>query len=1407
VEHRGARVLAVTHEAGGDPWRVGATIDDRWEIFGSEDGGIGRVFFVRDRRWDAMPMAVKTLKAASGDASATRRELFRRETQTWLDLGAHPHIVSGFYTLELDRALRFFMEFVPGKSLEQRVLIRRPSIEETLDLAIQIAFGMEYVHARGVVHRDLKPANCLVLNDGTLRVTDFGLGRSLGETEGTGLPIEIGTRALGSDDVIERMGAGTPVYMAPEQWRALHETRKPADVYSCGVVLYELLAGTPPFSATDACFRRYRGRVAPPLDRLLHSEDPIPNVVLRCLHEEADPLPLRDLSVAVPGPLEIIVRRCLDKDPQRRPAFGQLREMLLDLFEHVLGRPYARRLDAGLEPSEAGENNRAVSYQVMGNSRRATHILDGWLAVHPLALYPWINRRIAAVEEGAEDAAAFAAKLVTVMRPAHVAAFEQDRQVTGLCARLRPVLLPLGAPIDMVAVSPDSAYAVLVGPGSLARVHALYDGAVVAELRGHEHRVVSAAFSPDGQRLVTGSWDRTARVWRVADRGAPDWACESVLHGPRAWTTCVAWSPDGAHVLTGSEDGSALVWDPSSGRTVLALERHESSVQAIAWSPDGAWLLTGTRDGLVRAFRFPGGERARELPAHDGHVAFLAFLTNTQAISAGRDGIVRSFDVIDDEVRVLLSHGEGLLTAAVSTLARLLATGSRDGHVRVWRLDSGTRVRDIEAHEGPVRSVVFVGEGGRVLSGSEDGSARLWGSRAPKPLAGGFAPLICAPLAASERVSLAQRRDDLVARLARGDVTAYAPLQGLRGRVAEYERDPEILAALARVGHAHGVCTGVRDLWVSSRFSIPSQTTCLSFTSEGRILAGGDDGTLRAHGLEGRIDVEFRPPFEAGGVTAVASSATDVAAAFTEQVAVLWSLDGQNARVLEGHTKAVRAIALSTDGARVATGSDDRSVRLWQRDGSLLRVLEGHRGPVVAVAFTPDDRSVLTASTDGFIRLFSLDTDLASELVHVVGARLESAAFHRDGRLAAVRTSKSIAQQYDLASGKLVGSIPGHTYFASPLCFSPRGRMLVTGSNDFTDHSARLWDASTAALIRTFDPQASPISAAAIADDGLRIATGSRDGSIVSWELDYDWRFNEDALTEAEPPTEIAALPSRACETRTLATSEKLLCGAFSPTADVLALGGRGGLSLGETNGTSIPLEGGGLEVLALSWSPDGARLAAASERAVRVFSIGSQRVELQIASAGDAITSLALARGLLVVGTRGSRSLVFTADGALLHTLGGHTDAITGVAVNADETRIVTASLDGTLRLWSAAGGAAIGTFAAHAQGALCARFLGEDRLLSGGCDGRACIWDLEGHLVSSFQGSVDDVTALALRADGRVLATSGRDRCTRLWDVESGAELFVIPGARRIAVSLSFSPSGRLLVLAGKAQVLQLE
>ncbi|MGE0433972.1 MAG: protein kinase, partial [Planctomycetota bacterium] len=168
-------------------YEEGDVIENRFEVFGSAAGGMGRVLFVRDTLWKT-DLAVKSLlrtHGASADEVAEDERMFLREAMSWLTLGAHPHIVSGYFARQMGGTLRFFMEYVPGGTL-RHLLARKPRLEpdEALNYLAQLSEGMRYVHEQtgGRPHRDLKPDNCMVDEaTGALKITDFGLLK--GETD------------------------------------------------------------------------------------------------------------------------------------------------------------------------------------------------------------------------------------------------------------------------------------------------------------------------------------------------------------------------------------------------------------------------------------------------------------------------------------------------------------------------------------------------------------------------------------------------------------------------------------------------------------------------------------------------------------------------------------------------------------------------------------------------------------------------------------------------------------------------------------------------------------------------------------------------------------------------------------------------------------------------------------------------------------------------------------------------------------------------------------------------------------------------------------------------------------------------------------------------------------------------
>ena len=251
-------------------------LNDRYQLLERlGTGGMADVFRARDLMLDRY-VAIKVLRKDYSTNEEFQKH-FRMEARSAANL-SHPNIVTVHDFGFADDLLYIVMEYIPGKDLKQLIRERgRFSVETGIPLIIQACAGLGYAHRAGLVHCDVKPHNMLVSEDGRLKVTDFGIARALA----TMTPGE-------RTDIVW----GSPLYFAPEQ--AQGEAPSPAsDVYSIGVVMYELLCGTPPFTASTS-------------DELAR------------LHISARPIPIREYIPDIPTALEEIIMKVLSKEPAAR---------------------------------------------------------------------------------------------------------------------------------------------------------------------------------------------------------------------------------------------------------------------------------------------------------------------------------------------------------------------------------------------------------------------------------------------------------------------------------------------------------------------------------------------------------------------------------------------------------------------------------------------------------------------------------------------------------------------------------------------------------------------------------------------------------------------------------------------------------------------------------------------------------------------------------------------------------------------------------------------------------------------------------------------------------------------------------------------------------------------------------
>lgn len=311
-------------------------------------GGMGIVFLAVDEKLNR-PVAIKLMSEAA-NATERMRERFQLETQTVAQL-RHPHIAQLYDADQVDGRPYFVMEYVEGQTLEEQVHSSPREPEEAVRLVKQLAETIEYCHARGILHRDLKPSNVLLDAEGTSKVADFGLAKTL---HGDGSSTQTG-------EVV-----GTPGYMSPEQASGVVKDLGPAcDVYGLGAILYKMLTGRAPFE----------------------SPHPLQTVMMVISDEPVRP---RSLQQRIPRDLETICLKCLEKEPARR--YQSAKALFDDLDRFGSGRPIEARPTGPIERTFKWARRRPAAATLLLSLALAIPIIIGGLVWHSSRLTEQLRR-------------------------------------------------------------------------------------------------------------------------------------------------------------------------------------------------------------------------------------------------------------------------------------------------------------------------------------------------------------------------------------------------------------------------------------------------------------------------------------------------------------------------------------------------------------------------------------------------------------------------------------------------------------------------------------------------------------------------------------------------------------------------------------------------------------------------------------------------------------------------------------------------------------------------------------------------------------------------------------------------------------------------------------------------------
>ncbi len=355
-------------------YKKGDLIGQKYEVYDVlGEGGFGIVYLAYSRELKRA-VALKTLRDEY-IADEKTRERFKREAQVWIDLDRHPYIVRAFFvTNEVAGRLLIVIEHIaadePGmNTLEGYLRHRLPDLTQSLKWAIQFCHGMEYAYSRGVkAHRDIKPANIMIDQNKTIKITDFGLAGVLYERSASEQVVVTGKS--GDDSVMHTVigtSIGTPEYMPPEQFTDLSGCDAKSDIYSFGIVLYQMASGGRlPFSPDNPAYRW---------------------TALKHLHQEA---PVPKLN----SPLFSIIFRCLEKKPiNRYSSFEELRKDLESLLIKETGEIVRMPESKELEGWELA--NKGSSLIVLSKFEEAVECFDRALLQAPTNEQLWLKKSLA----------------------------------------------------------------------------------------------------------------------------------------------------------------------------------------------------------------------------------------------------------------------------------------------------------------------------------------------------------------------------------------------------------------------------------------------------------------------------------------------------------------------------------------------------------------------------------------------------------------------------------------------------------------------------------------------------------------------------------------------------------------------------------------------------------------------------------------------------------------------------------------------------------------------------------------------------------------------------------------------------------------------------------------------------
>jgi WD40 repeat protein/serine/threonine protein kinase len=1080
------------------------------------EGGMGTVWMAQQTKPVKRLVAVKLIKPGMDSKQVLARFDAERQALALMD---HPNIAKVFDAAATATGRPYFvMELVKGVPLTKYCDEHRLTPKERLELFVPVCQAIQHAHQKGIIHRDIKPSNVLVaLYDGkpVPKVIDFGIAKAAGQT-------------LTEKTLVTGFGAvvGTLEYMSPEQAELNQldiDTR--SDIYSLGILLYELLTGSTPLerkrlqqAAMLEVLRLIREEEPPRPSTRLSTTDELPSVAA---NRGLEP---KKLSGLVRGELDWIVMKALDKDRNRR--YETANGFAQDVQRYLADEPVQAC------PPSASYRFRKFVRRHRGPVLAATVILlllIGGILGTSLGL---LQARTS--EQRAESAAIKAGEERDAANAARTAEKVQRERAEDLGKELRRKLYVA----DMNMAGEAAASSLGLSSSGLGRVAELVSHwrADQTDLRGWEWYYLYGLCHQD---LVTFS-------------PYPD--------SPGSAVFSIAWSPDGMRLATsGSYFAGPMIWDAATGKQAVVLElgffkngsyqgAHDSG---IAWSPDGSQLAAVHR-APPNALGTLGYDR--NLTVWDTRTGKRRFTVTLGAPAYFNNSIAWAPDgtrlavPIDQEVqlldagtgkldRVLKGHAASVTLVVWSHDGKRLASEDRQANLKIWDVAAGKATLDFKTNSFDNRALSWSPDDRRLVSGGSMGRLEFWDTASGKRLVEGdaYAQIFCVAWSPDgTRLAFGTDRAEVtVADAATGK--ALSILRGHSDSVVCVAWSPDG-TRLASVGWDGAVKvwdanqpnhfprsrrTGWRPFPVRGSAAVP--VNAVSWSPDGKRLAAADrDGAVKVTNLAARggaaaLDDTKTFREHARGKCVVSWNPHGTRLASSDDAAIqIWdAATGKELVTLKG-SEEVQWLAWSPDGTRLASAGRGGTVIIWDpvTRGQIRSFRRSHpttSDPVSSVTWSPDGVQLAAAFWEGVVVIW--DTTTGQSTCTLKGHKdfVHSVAWRPTGTWLASAGRDRTILVWDASTGKVLCTLKGHTQWVDQISWSPDGKRLASCSDDKT---VKIWDPITGEALITFPflptvGQGLPDLPRCLdwSSDGSCLAVGCDSGAIESFAAAAGYRL------------------------------------------------------------------------------------------------------------------------------------------------------------------------------------------------------------------------------------------------------------------------------------------------------------